>query len=135
MAAAIEGREALARKLLQRSANPDLQCTMGGTALMGAASQGHVEVIHRLLEAGADASLKNASGHTAQDVARQFNRTMASQILREHAAAPKEAEMGWRSVVFGTSAAMDSPGREGAPSGKRPPSEASSFVSDGSQEL
>jgi hypothetical protein len=39
-AAAIEGHLAMTKALLKRKANPDVQCAAGGTALMGAASQG-----------------------------------------------------------------------------------------------
>ena len=39
-AAAIEGHLAMTKALLKRKADPDVQCAAGGTALMGAASQG-----------------------------------------------------------------------------------------------
>jgi ankyrin repeat protein len=56
--------------LLQRNADPNIKNNGATTtALMEAARWGHVDAVRLLLDAGADATLKNTDGQTAFDVA------------------------------------------------------------------
>jgi hypothetical protein len=57
--AATAGQEAMVRMLLQRGASINLQDSLDGTALMGAAGSGHTTVVQALLDAKADASLQS----------------------------------------------------------------------------
>jgi hypothetical protein len=86
MAAAIGGQEAMVRMLLRRGASVNLQeSRVGGTALMGAALQGHTTTVQALLDAKADASLLNISGGTALTMAEHQKQTATAQLLRQHA--------------------------------------------------
>ena len=73
--------------LLQRGANPDLLDEFGGdgafllSPLMLAAGLGHVTIMQTLLDAKADASLRNAEGKTAFDFANANNHVAASFLL------------------------------------------------------
>ena len=51
--AAVEGNAAVVDLLLSRGADPDLNDTEGRTAVMHAASYGHVDCVTKLIEAGA----------------------------------------------------------------------------------
>lgn len=59
------------RLLLAAGAKLDLQAESGRTALMSAASAGHVEIVRALLDAGANANLKDIDGKSALDHARE----------------------------------------------------------------
>ena len=100
MLAAAGGQEAMVRMLLQRGASINLQGSLGGTALMGAADGGHTAIVQALLDAKADASLKtmqalldakadaslqNNSGETALMIAEHYKHTATVQLLRQHA--------------------------------------------------
>jgi len=52
--AAWEGNAAVLELLLCRGADPDLKDTQGRTAVMHAASRGHVDCVVKLVESGAD---------------------------------------------------------------------------------
>lgn len=79
MSAALGGQEAYVRKLLQMGSDPnavlypddspDTPC--GTTALMLAAQQGHKNIVHLLIQAGAFPQLRNSEGNTAADLARE----------------------------------------------------------------
>jgi ankyrin repeat protein len=58
------------------------------TALMFAAAEGHVKVVRLLLEHGADPSLKDADGDTAESFATQKGHPDVVEILK---ASPKPA--------------------------------------------
>jgi len=86
IAAAYRGQEATVRMLLRRGASVNLQeSRVGGTALMGAALQGHTTIVQALLDAKADASLQNISGGTALMLAELAKHTATAQLLRQHA--------------------------------------------------
>ena len=51
--------------LLKRGASVDLQSSLGRTALMSAAAQGHSSVLLLLLERLANPDLQDIDGHTA----------------------------------------------------------------------
>jgi len=86
IAAAVGGQEAMVRMLLRRGASVNLQeSRVGGTALMGAALQGHTTTVQALLDAKADASLQATSGSTALTMAELAKHTATAQLLRQHA--------------------------------------------------
>ena len=67
--AALSGRTACVKVLLEEKADPAI-CSVGGkTALMGAAMTGHYDVVELLLTAGADQSVTNSFGETARQLA------------------------------------------------------------------
>ena len=51
--------------MLQLPLNPDLVDAQGTSALMEASSEGHVEILSLLLEAGGDTNLRNSDGECA----------------------------------------------------------------------
>ena len=72
----------------------------GMTALMRAASQGHLQVVQVLLEHGADANIKRTDNFTALSLAAFFGHTEIVEILMRHGANPDVA------TRFGTSPQM-----------------------------
>ena len=71
------------RLLLEHHAYIDASSPNGSTPLMMAAMYGHSGVIAQLLEAGADATIKNEQGLSAMDFAHRAGRaTEAEQIAR-----------------------------------------------------
>jgi len=63
---------AVLRRLPQRgsrSADPDLRNENGQSPLTGAAFKGYADVVAALLESGANAAARDASGNSALDVA------------------------------------------------------------------
>ena len=75
----------MVRMLLQRGASVNLQTSLGITALMYAAINGHTTSVQALLDAKADASPQNTKGSTALELAEQFKRTEIAQLLQQHA--------------------------------------------------
>jgi ankyrin repeat protein len=96
VAAAYGGQEAGVRMLLQRGASVNLlQGSLGFTALMAAALNGHTAIVQVLPDAKADASLQTKIGYTALMVAERHKHTAAAQLLRQHAQGQAaEAEAG-----------------------------------------
>ncbi len=79
------GRLDLVRLLLARGANPNAKGNQGYNALMMAAgaNRRHPEMIHALLKAGADVTLRDARGRSALDWALTQGETEVAAILRE----------------------------------------------------
>lgn len=71
-AAAIGNNEVI-KRLLERSAYIDAESPNGTTPLMMAARTGHIYAVKLLLDEGADATLRNALGMTATELARKNN--------------------------------------------------------------
>ena len=66
MYAARNGHQRMVDLLMQRGAEIKLQNSIGGTALLGAAGQGHEgRVVDLLLRGGAEVELQNNHGFTA----------------------------------------------------------------------
>lgn len=59
----------------------NLRTKTGDTALIAAASWGQTEVVKRLLDAGADKSVRNEKGKTALDIAREKRHTQIVALL------------------------------------------------------
>jgi quinoprotein dehydrogenase-associated probable ABC transporter substrate-binding protein len=72
----------IAKALLARKAKVDAQAKNGMTALMIAASHNSAPMIGLLMDAGADPTLKNAQGQTAEDVANLNDNQEAAQAIR-----------------------------------------------------
>lgn len=70
--AAAAGSAEIVQMLLDKSAYIDAAAPNGTTPLMMAAGNGKTSVVQLLVAAGADASLKNSLGMTAQDFALKF---------------------------------------------------------------
>src|SRR5579872_933174 len=64
-----------------KKANPNLQDSAGRTALMIAAAHRNAYIVHHLLEAGANAALKDKSGETASDYARRASQPDIVKLL------------------------------------------------------
>ncbi len=56
--------------------------TDGDTALILAACYGHTEVAKRLMEGGADKTIKASDGNTALDLALQYNHPSVVALLQ-----------------------------------------------------
>ncbi len=72
----------IAQALIDAGANIDAQAKNGMTALMIAAANNSAPMIGLLMAAGADPSVKNSQGKTAEDVANLNNNKEASQAIR-----------------------------------------------------
>jgi FOG: Ankyrin repeat len=79
--AATTGQLAIMQLLLDQSAYIDAESPNGTTPLMMAAHYGTPEAVKLLLEAGADASLKNQLGLTAIDFANRANREESAGLI------------------------------------------------------
>jgi quinoprotein dehydrogenase-associated probable ABC transporter substrate-binding protein len=71
----------VAKGLIDRGANVNAQAKNGTTALMVAATHNNPPMIGLLMEAGADANLKNDRGQTARDVAQLNGNAEAAQAI------------------------------------------------------
>lgn len=83
--ASYHGHESTSALLLRLGARPDGHDdpTGSGSALMGVAFKGHLQIARLLLEAGADPQHRNAAGQTALMMAALFDRRPIVQLLLE----------------------------------------------------
>ncbi len=73
------------QRLISLKANVDLSCPSNGwTALMSAASFGHVKLAIDLLSAGADPSIRSKDGLTALDIASANGKTAVVSVLKRY---------------------------------------------------
>lgn len=80
--AASEGRLADVRALLDRGASRDSEAVDGvTTALVGAAREGHAEVVELLLQRGADPNLMDGHGRSALQCARENGHDAVAQLI------------------------------------------------------
>lgn len=86
--AASGGNEAVIRFLLDQNAFVDAESPNRTTPLMMAARYGSEEVVLMLLEAGADARLRNDQQMTAADFARGVDREHLARLIEQHAGLP-----------------------------------------------
>lgn len=82
--AATGGHRAIVEMLLQAHAYIDAESPNGTTPLMMAAQYGTAETVRQLLDAGADASLKNQLGLSAQDFAFRAQRQDVVDMIAAH---------------------------------------------------
>jgi ankyrin repeat protein len=82
--AASGGHAEIVQLLLEHSAYIDAQSPNQSTPLMMAAMYGNTRTLSVLLEAGADASVKNQKGMTALDFAREADRQGAVALIQRH---------------------------------------------------
>ena len=82
--AAAGGHAEIVQLLLDHAAYIDAQSPNQTTPLMMAAMYGNTPTVTALLDAGADASLKNQKGMTALDFAREAGRQGAAELLERH---------------------------------------------------
>lgn len=82
--AATGGHDAVIRLLLEHYAYIDAESPNQTTPLMMAAMYGSTSSVKLLLEAGADASLRNAAGLSALDFAQQASRKDAYDAIAAH---------------------------------------------------
>lgn len=75
------GHEKLALQLIERGANINLQNSYGGCALMGAAAEGHVNILRALVKAKATLTLVDANGDTALALATKNEKTDCMEVL------------------------------------------------------
>jgi len=85
MFAASYGYDSIVRELLYEYADPNIVPTdgQGWTALMAAAHANHIETMRILLDGGADASLRDEHGNTAQDIAAAAGNPEAAELLEQ----------------------------------------------------
>jgi ankyrin repeat protein len=86
-----EGAPALVQLMLDHHAYIDAASPNGSTPLMLAAMYGNRKVVAQLLDAGADATLKNEQGLTALDFAHRAGRPAEADRIAQHirGSAPK----------------------------------------------
>ena len=82
--AASGGHAEIVQLLLEHAAYIDAQSPNQSTPLMMAAMYGNTRTLSVLLEAGADASVKNQKGMTALDFAREADRQGAVALIQRH---------------------------------------------------
>jgi ankyrin repeat protein len=82
--AASGGHAEIVQLLLEHSAYIDAQSPNQSTPLMMAAMYGNTRTLSVLLQAGADASLKNQKGMTALDFAREADSQGAVALIQRH---------------------------------------------------
>ncbi|HUP23906.1 MAG TPA: ankyrin repeat domain-containing protein [Thermoanaerobaculia bacterium] len=88
LSAAADGLERVARLLLLRGADPNARGADGYTALMyaaGTADRGSAGIVEALLAAGADPTIANEKGETAQSIAREFSHRVIEAALERAA--------------------------------------------------
>ena len=88
--AAVFGREAIVRLLLEEGADTDLKNATGFTALMAAALEHREPIIRMLLTAGAEKEAKNTYGRAARDYAEEGDsehKAAVMQLLKANSSA------------------------------------------------
>ena len=88
--AAVFGREAIVRLLLDEGADTDLKNATGFTALMAAALEHREPIIRMLLTAGAEKEAKNTYGRAARDYAEEGDsehKAAVMQLLKANSSA------------------------------------------------
>jgi len=73
------------RRLLQNGADLNSRNALGDTPLMAAAYTGQPNMVRLLLHLGADATLANRDGKTAQQLAEELSHTEVLAAFTEHA--------------------------------------------------
>jgi len=91
--AAASGHNGIVTLLLEKFAYIDAESPNKTTPLMMAARGGHILTVKLLLDAGADATLKNEQGKTAIDLARQFGHSDIVEGLTYRIKKMKQARM------------------------------------------
>lgn len=79
-----DGRREAVEYLLKLGSHVDVADAKARTPLMEAALWGHPKIVHILLEAGSDASLKNRCGMTAGNLAEESERNDRERHDRSH---------------------------------------------------
>ena len=87
--AAFGGYTAIARLLLENSADVNAAAPNGVTALMAAARNGHMETVQLLLDHGANLELRNQDGATASEWAAAAGNSDIADLLNQRARAAK----------------------------------------------
>ena len=75
-----EGRERIAKQLIERGADPNAKTLNGSTPLMYAASQHNHGVMTMLMDAGADVKATDRCGRTAEDYAVLYPRHQRAHL-------------------------------------------------------
>ena len=81
MLAAYAGNKEAFEFLLGHGADPNSLDLAGNSVLMGAAFRGHLEMVKRLVEAGADVTVRNKVGVNASGFAETFGRLDVVALL------------------------------------------------------
>jgi len=83
MIACGHGNEPLAKALLARNADANMQNSYGGCALMGAAAEGHAQIVSLLMSAsGINSGLKDGNGDTALELAQRNQHDDCAKALK-----------------------------------------------------
>ncbi len=81
MVAAAKSQRKIVALLLENKADPDIAASDGGTSLHRAAATGNADTVNLLIAMGANAQVKNNSGRTPGDVARDAGHTTVAHTL------------------------------------------------------
>lgn len=87
-------KPAIARRLLDHGADPNVTADWGETALIAAVGMDAVETVALLLEHGADPNASNPQGYSARDMALNGGRDEIAALLDKHLAAVAPAPPG-----------------------------------------
>lgn len=84
--AAEEGHETVVRLLLDRGANVNAQCDVGGPALLAASWRGHEQIVRMLLDHGAYVHAQNILQCDALQLASLYGKEKIARLLLEYGA-------------------------------------------------